>query len=120
MPRAFRSFFLSFVHILSRLTPKIEASPSILTRTVTKSTPAETVTQQPAQTRLAPSPAPEEFVRSRKFSPGSAPTTAVEFTYEDAVEVDGGPQPSTIDRTVTVVERPRATRRVPRRSFWNW
>ena len=87
---------------------------------MTKSVPVETEIPQPAQTRLAPSPAPEEFVRSRTFYPGSAPTTAVEFTVDEVVEADGEPQPGAVDRTVTVVERPRATRRVPRRSFWNW
>lgn len=97
-----------------------ETRTETTTKTVLKAAETETVTLEPAHTRLAAQPAPEEFVRSGRATAPSAATTAVEVTLDEYVEeVDG--QPSTVERTVTVMERPRPTRRVvPRRSFWNW
>lgn len=63
----------------------------------------------PAHTRRAARPAPEQYIATSSFAPGAA-TTAVEYIQEITEEP--------IQRTV-VVDRPRPTFR-PRRSFWDW
>ena len=97
-------------------------------------TETETVTIPPvAHTLVAAQPAPEEFVRQSPSAPGGRPTTAVEVVKEDIslptsevvaeeVEevVDEGFEDSRGDRTVTVVRRPRQTRRPTRWFGGRW
>lgn len=64
----------------------------------------------PAQTRRAAKPAPEQYIATSSFTPGAA-TTAVEYVHELSEEP--------IQQHTVVVERPRPTFR-PRRSFWDW
>ena len=69
--------------------------------------PSETVSIDPAHTRRAARPAPEQYLASPSYTPGAA-TTAVEVVQDVGEE-----------RTLVVVDRPRPTLR-PRRSFWDW
>lgn len=102
--------FLTF-----QLIPRIPEFPSepkpLPTRTFTDNNdfPSETATIDPAHTRRAAHPAPEQYIVSSPFTPGAA-TTAIEYVQHETEE------PS--EQTV-VVDRPRSTFR-PRRSFWDW
>jgi len=99
----------------------------ILTETATVTVPAA------AHTRVAARPVPEEHIRKGATASGGRPTTAVEVVKEDislptpevvAEEVeeivedfeDSGGN----DRTVTVVQRPRQTRRPTRWFGGRW
>ncbi|KAF8582279.1 hypothetical protein K439DRAFT_1635392 [Ramaria rubella] len=90
-------------------------------------TETETVTVPPAaHTRVAARPAPEEHIRTGPATLNARPTTAVEIVkeelslptpevvsqeVEEIVEEDFEEPRGRGERTVTVVQRPRQTRR---------
>ena len=90
-------------------------------------TETETVTLPPvAHTLVAARPAPEDHIRKGQFASGGRPTTSVENVKEDTplptpevveeevdeiVEEVFDDSEGTGDRTVTVIRRPRQTRR---------
>lgn len=89
-------------------------------------TQTETVTVPPAaHTRVAARPAPEEYIRPGPATSNVRPTTAVEVVKEDVslptpevvseeieeIEEEYDDTRGRGERTVTVVQRPRQTRR---------
>ena len=101
-------------------------------------TETQTVTVPPAaHTRVAARPAPEEYLPKGPATPKSRPTTAVEVVKEEisaptqvvveqeveemVEEDDDYDIPRGRERTVTIVKRPKATRRPKKRTwFGGW
>jgi hypothetical protein len=98
-------------------------------------TETETVTVPPAaHTRVAARPAPEEYIRAGPATSNVRPTTAVEIVKEDVslptpelvseeveeIEEDYDDTRGRGERTVTVVQRPRQTRRPTRWFGGRW
>jgi len=96
-------------------------------------TETQTVTVPPAaHTRVAARPAPEEYIPKGPATPKIRPTTAVEVMKEEVVapthavveeveeeivEEEEYEEPRGRERTVTIVKRPKATRR-PKKRTW--